>query len=140
MTRRLGWAGWTGAALLALFVGMALFGPWVAPHSATRIDLDHRLLGPSGTYWLGTDDNGVDLLSQILSGARIELLVAGITVLLCATIGVAMGTIAGYFGGRVDDVIMRVVDVLMAFPGLLLNLAIVAVVKRPSTAIVVFAL
>ncbi len=129
-----------GAALIALFVVAALLGPALAPHSPTRIDLDARLLGPSAAHPLGTDENGVDLLSEMLAGARVALEISTIVVLVCAATGVALGTLAGFFGGWVDEIVMRVVDVLLAFPGLLLNLAIVAVVKRPSTALVIFAL
>jgi peptide/nickel transport system permease protein len=131
---------WIGAALLAVFVAAAVLGPFVAPFSPTRGDLDAKLLAPSATHLLGTDENGVDLLSELLHGARIALVLSAVVVGLCAVIGVALGTIAGYVGGWVDEVIMRVVDVLLAFPGLLLNLAIVAVVKRPGAGIVVFAL
>lgn len=129
-----------GAALLAVFVLAAVLGPVLAPSSPTRADLDARLLGPSLTHLLGTDENGVDLLSEMLHGARVALEISTIVVSVCAVIGVTLGTIAGYFGGWIDEVIMRVVDVLLAFPGLLLNMAIVAVVKRPSTGIVIFAL
>src|SRR5262249_55232661 len=115
-------------------------GPLVAPGSPTRADLDARLLGPSAAHLLGTDENGVDLLSQMLFGAHVALQISCVVVLVCAFTGVALGTLAGYFGGWVDEAIMRTVDVLLAFPGLLLNLAIVAVVKRPSTALVIFAL
>jgi peptide/nickel transport system permease protein len=129
-----------GGLLLLLFLGAALLGPFLAPHSPTRADLGARLLGPSSTYVLGTDENGVDLLSELLHGARLALLISGVTVALCATIGVTLGTIAGYAGGAVDEILMRLVDILMAFPGILLNLAIVAVVKQPGPAIVIFAL
>ena len=129
-----------GAALLGLFFLAALVGPLVAPYSATHADLDARLLGPSAAHWFGTDENGIDLLSEVLYGARLAMLISATVVGVCAIIGVALGTIAGYFGGVVDEVIMRVVDILLAFPGLLLNLAIVAVVKRPGVGIVIFAL
>jgi peptide/nickel transport system permease protein len=140
MRPRLPPAAWLGAALLGLFLLAALLGPLIAPGSPTRADLDARLLGPSLAHPLGTDENGVDLLAEMLAGARVALEVSGVVVLTCAALGVAVGTVAGYLGGWVDDLLMRVVDVLLAFPGLLLNLAVVAVVKRPSTALVIFAL
>jgi peptide/nickel transport system permease protein len=133
-------SAWIGAGLLGLFLLCALFGPWLSPHSATVGDLERRMLGPSAAHWLGTDENGVDLLAQILHGARLALVFSTVTVTLCATIGVTLGVVAGYFGGAVDEVVMRVVDVLLAFPGILLNLAIVAVVKRPGLEVVIFAL
>jgi peptide/nickel transport system permease protein len=129
-----------GAVLLTLFAFAAIFGPWLAPYSPTHADLDARLLPPSSAHPLGTDENGVDLLSMMLHGARLAMLISVTVVSICAVIGVTLGTIAGYVGGVVDEIIMRVVDVLLAFPGLLLNLAIVAVVQRPGVGIVIFAL
>ncbi len=131
---------WLGAALLLLFVLAALFGPFLAPYSPTVGDLDRRMLAPSPAHWLGTDENGVDLLSAVLYGARLALLISGLTVFVCAVTGVTLGMIAGYFGGAIDEIIMRVVDILLAFPGILLNLAIVAVVKRPGVGVMIFAL
>jgi len=133
-------SAWIGLGFLSLFVLAALVGPFVAPWSPTFGNLDHRLAAPSAAHLLGTDENGVDLLSALLHGARLALLISGVTVVVCATTGVALGTIAGYFGGAVDEIIMRVVDILLAFPGILLNLAIVAVVKRPGVGILIFAL
>ena len=129
-----------GAALLAIFVLAGIFGPLVAPHSPVHGDLDARLLGPSWEHPFGTDENGVDLLSEILHGARLALLISVTVVAICAVTGITLGTIAGYFGGVVDEIVMRVVDILLACPGLLINLAIVAVIKRPGVGIVIFAL
>jgi peptide/nickel transport system permease protein len=137
---RLSPGAWVGAALLLLFLCAALFGPLLAPHSPLVGDLDARLSGPSAQHWLGTDDSGVDLLSEVLYGARTALVLSSIVVLLCAAVGVSLGLAAGYFGGWLDELVMRVVDILMAFPGILLNLAIVAVVKRPTVGVVIFAL
>ena len=94
----------------------------------------------SGAHWLGTDKSGVDTLSQLLHGARQALILSVIVVAISATLGVAIGMIAGYARGLVDDLIMRVVDVFLAFPGLLLNIAIVAVVARPGLPIFIVAL
>jgi peptide/nickel transport system permease protein len=129
-----------GATLLALFALAALVGPFVAPASPTTGNLDARLLPPSMAHWLGTDENGVDLFSQLLFGARLAFGIGVAVVGVCATVGVALGTLAGYLGGWVDEVIMRVVDVLLAFPGILLNLAIVAVMARPGVGAMVFAI
>ena len=136
----LGPAAWIGAGVLALFILCALFGPMLAPHSPSVGDLDARLLPPSWTHPFGTDDNGVDLFSAMLWGARTAFLISSITVFVSATTGVLLGTLAGYAGRWVDEVIMRVVDVLLSFPGILLNLAIVAVVKQPSIWLIIFAL
>jgi peptide/nickel transport system permease protein len=131
---------WIGAALLAVFVLMAIFGALVAPFPADAQNLDRILEGPSRAHLLGTDENGCDLLSQLLYGARLAALISTATVLVCLVVGTAIGTIAGYVGGLVDELIMRVVDVLLAFPGILLNLALVALAGRPSAGFLVFAL
>lgn len=131
---------WVGMSLLLVFVLGALLGPLLAPYSPTHGNLHERLFGPSRAHWLGTDENGIDLLSALLYGARLALLISGLTVLCCATIGVVLGTIAGTLGGWVEEIIMRLVDILMAFPGILLNLAIVAVVRRPGVGVLIFAL
>ncbi len=131
---------WIGGALIAIFFAAALVGPLIAPYSPLRPDLGARLYGPSAAHWLGTDENGVDLLSALLYGARVAFVIGGVTVIVCAVVGAALGTLAGYAGGAIDEVVMRVVDVLLAFPGILLNLAIVAVVRRPGIGLVIFAL
>ena len=140
MKRGLSPSAWVGVVLLGLFLLAAIVGPLVAPFPPDRGDLDQRLLGPSGQHLLGTDGSGVDLLSAMLHGTRMALFISGVTVAVCAFLGVVLGTVAGYLGGAVDEVLMRLVDVLLAFPGLLLNLAIVAVVKRPGVDVVVLAL
>jgi len=133
-------SAWVGAVLLGVFLVLGLFGPWIAPHSATAIDLDHRFAPPSWSHWFGTDASGTDTLSQLLWGARSALVISMSVVLTSVVIGVTLGIIAGYFRGVVDDVLMRLVDILMAFPGILLNIAIVATVKRPGVGLVNVAL
>src|SRR5262249_45968295 len=91
-------------------------------------------------HLLGTDENGCDLLSQALYGARLALAVSATVVALSILIGATCGVVAGYLGGVVDEVLMRLVDVLLAFPGILLNLAIVALVARPGAPHLVLAL
>ncbi|MBK9073102.1 MAG: ABC transporter permease [Myxococcales bacterium] len=132
LTTRLSPSGWLGLGMLLTFVLAGIWGPWIAPYSPTAIALEARFLPPSAAHWLGTDKNGIDTLSQLLWGARSALLISGIVVICCAAIGVTMGAMAGYFRGWVDDVIMRVVDILLAFPGILLNIALVAAVAKPG--------
>jgi peptide/nickel transport system permease protein len=133
-------SAWIGIGLIALFLLTALFGPILSPWSPSDQDLDHILAGPSATHWLGTDENGVDVLSELLHGARMALLISGIVVAICATVGTALGILAGYYRGWVDEVIMRTVDILLAFPGILLNIAIVALIARPGVGVMIFAL
>jgi len=129
-----------GIGLISLFVLTALIGPFFAPYSPTAQDLDDILAGPSAKHWLGTDENGVDVLSELLHGARLALVISGVVVVLCATIGTTIGILAGYYRGAVEEIIMRTVDVLLAFPGILLNITIVALIARPGVGVMIFAL
>jgi len=129
-----------GAAMIGLFLLLGVIGPWIAPYDPSAVDLSRAFELPSAAHWLGRDENGADALSQLLWGARIALAISFWVVLITAFVGVALGTIAGYAGGVVDDLVMRVVDVLMAFPGILLNIAIVATVAHPGVPLTVAAL
>jgi peptide/nickel transport system permease protein len=129
-----------GLVMLAAFVAVGVVGPWLAPGDPARLDLAARFLPPSTAHWLGTDSKGVDALSQLLWGARGALIVGAAVVAITAVIGVAVGLVAGWFGGVVDEVLMRLVEVLQAFPGVLLNIAIVATVARPGLGLTIAAL
>lgn len=121
-----------GVTLLA-----AIVGPLVAPHEPSAQDLARRLEGPTLAHPFGLDELGRDILARILSGARISLLVGLAVVSVSSVIGMLLGSTAGYFGGRVDDAISRVIDVLMAFPGILLAIALVAVLGPSLTNVVI---
>jgi peptide/nickel transport system permease protein len=114
-------------------------GPWLAPFDPSTQELALRLEGPTGLHWFGLDELGRDIFARVLSGARISLLVGLVVVGVSATVGIAMGAVAGYFGGRIDEAISRLIDILLAFPGLLLAIALVAVLG-PSLTNVVLAL
>ena len=133
-------SGWIGGVMVAVFVVLGIIGPWVAPYSATRLDLDHQFLPPSSAHWLGTDRDGIDALSQLLWGARAALQLSMVVVAACTLIGVTLGSLAGYVGGLIEEVIVWLTNVLMAFPGILLNIAIVAVVAKPGLGLVMGAL
>lgn len=135
-------SAWVGAVMLGVFIFLGLFGPWLAPYpvGVAAVNQAPQFLPPSWEHWLGTDENGVDALSQLLHGARSALVMSMIVVSLCAMIGVTLGVMAGYFRGVVDEVLMRIVDILMAFPGILLNIAIVATVAEPGVGMVIAAL
>ena len=135
-------SGWVGLVMLTTFVLAGVLGPWIAPYDVglTSLDLAHRFEGPSAAHWLGTDSKGADTLSQMLWGARSALQLSFIVVAITSTIGLTVGTVAGWFRGIVDEVLMRIVDVMMAFPGILLNIAIVAVVARPGIGVMILAL
>jgi peptide/nickel transport system permease protein len=128
-----------GAAIVLLAVVAAVFGPAFAPFDPAAQELALRLEGPTGAHWFGLDELGRDIFARVLSGARISLMVGLVVVGVSASIGILLGSIAGYFGGRIDEVISRVIDILLAFPGLLLAIAMVAVLG-PNLVNVVLAL
>jgi peptide/nickel transport system permease protein len=128
-----------GLVIVIVAVAAALLGPVLTPYDSAAQELARRLEAPSLAHPLGLDELGRDILARLLQGARISLLVGIAVVSVSSTVGMLFGSIAGYFGGRVDDVISRVIDVLMAFPGILLAIAIVAVLG-PGLGNVVLAL
>jgi peptide/nickel transport system permease protein len=128
-----------GLLIVLLIVAGAIFAPWIVPYDPAAQNLPLRLIGPSAAHWFGLDELGRDILSRVLVGARVSLLVGLVVVGVSAVVGTAFGAIAGYYGGRVDMIISRVMDVLLAFPGLLLAIALVAVLG-PSLVNVVLAL
>jgi peptide/nickel transport system permease protein len=121
-----------GPVLVGVFACMALFGPWLAPHDPARIDLRHELNPPSAAHWMGTADNGIDVLSAILCGAQSSAVIAVCTVGLSLLFGGALGVFAGYKGGRLDQLITAFSDLVQAFPSIVLNIAILALVARPG--------
>jgi peptide/nickel transport system permease protein len=116
-----------GLCIVLLLVLIAALAPWLAPASATAGDLGNaRLLAPSAAHWFGTDDQGRDILSRLIYGSRITLYVVVLVAVLAAPIGLLVGTAAGYAGGWMDAVLMRITDIFLAFPRLILALAFVA--------------
>lgn len=128
-----------GGAIVGITVLAALIGPWLSPYDPGAQELARRLEGPSLAHPFGLDELGRDILARIVWGARISLLVGLSVVSVSSMAGMFFGSVAGYFGGRVDDLISRVIDVLMAFPGILLAIALVAVLG-PSLGNVILAL
>ena len=128
-----------GLAIVLVAVLAAALGPSLTPFDPSSQSLAQRLEPPSSAHPFGLDELGRDILSRLLSGARISLLVGLIVVSVSSVVGMALGSIAGYFGGTVDDVISRAIDILMAFPGILLAIALVAVLG-PSLTNVILAL
>jgi len=128
-----------GLVIVLVAVLAALVGPALSPYNPAAQELARRLEPPTLSHPFGLDELGRDILARLLAGARISLLVGLAVVSVSSVVGMLVGSIAGYFGGRVDDVISRVVDVLMAFPGILLAIALVAVLG-PSLTNVVLAL
>lgn len=116
-----------GLVIVTALVLVAALAPWLATHSPYEQDLDRRLRPPDDTHRFGTDQLGRDILSRVVYGARITLAIVGLVAVIVGPIGLAVGTVAGYFGGWVDAVLMRITDIFMAFPRLILALALVAV-------------
>jgi peptide/nickel transport system permease protein/oligopeptide transport system permease protein len=114
-----------GLTLFALIVLAAVFGPMISPHSVGELSI-HRLAAPSMQNWLGTDLHGRDLLTRILYGARISLLVGFVGATISLVVGVTYGLIAGYFGGRLDNAMMRGVDILYALPRIVLVIVLIS--------------
>jgi len=129
----------SGAILTIALIIVAIAAPWLARQDPFAQDTIHRLEPPSEQHPLGLDDLGRDVLSRIIWGARISLRVGFSVVILGSLIGVMLGAIAGYFGGAADLIVMRICDILLAFPGILLAIALVAVLG-PSLTNVILAL
>jgi peptide/nickel transport system permease protein len=116
-----------GAAILVVFVLAALLAPYIAPYDPILQDADVRLQGPSWAHPFGTDNFGRDVLSRVIWGASIDLQIAILGVVFPFIIGTLVGTVAGFFGGVVDALFMRLIDVILAFPFLVLVLSIIAI-------------
>ena len=114
-----------GLVLVASLTVVALLAPWLAPHDPTFVDPASGFAGASSAHWLGTDNLGRDILSRLLYGARWSLGLVAVATALIMSVGVAVGVASGYVGGRLDDVLMRLVDTMLSVPSLLLGLAIV---------------
>jgi ABC-type dipeptide/oligopeptide/nickel transport system permease subunit len=132
--RRLAMAG---GSVIVLLVVLGIAGPWIAPYDPLDQDLAQSLQGPSWAHWFGTDSFGRDILSRVLYGARISLLVGIVSQGIAFSLGVAMGLVSGYYGGKVDALIMRLADVTLAFPTLLLLIAITAAFQPSLTVVFV---
>ena len=116
-----------GLAGLSLILLCALLAPWISAYNPLEMNLDRMLEPPSPAHLFGLDENGIDLLSQVLYGARVSLLVAFVVVAVSMCVGLVVGSISAWFGSIVDQILMRVVDMVSAFPRFLLALALLAV-------------
>jgi peptide/nickel transport system permease protein len=131
--------GRVGTVIVAVMAALAVIGPWLWPFDPMAQMLTARLEGPTWPHVLGQDELGRDVLARLIAGSRVSLLVGLAVVSVSATVGTIVGSVAGYAGGWIDDVTGRLMDVLLAFPGILLAIAMVAVLG-PSLANVVTAL
>jgi peptide/nickel transport system permease protein len=130
---------WIGVVLLLILVSLAVFAPIISPYNPVEQHITDQFKGPSAKYWLGTDEYGRDLFTRIVWGARISLTVGTVSVILGMIVGSILGMYAGYKGGVKDELIMRVMDVFMSIPTLLMGLFVVAVLG-PSTVNLIIAI
>jgi len=115
-----------GTIVVGMWALIAAFAPWIAPYSPLDLDVMNRLESPRPGHWFGTDEAGRDNFSRVLYGARITIPLSFTVIVVASLFGAAVGAVAGYLGGRVDEVLMRVVDVVLAFPPIVLAMAITA--------------
>ncbi|MGE2730293.1 ABC transporter permease [Mycolicibacterium vaccae] len=115
------------ALILVLVAVVAVSADWIAPYGVNDINVPNALQPPSGSHWFGTDELGRDILSRVLVATQASMRIAVVSVVFAVVVGVTVGVVAGYRGGWIDTVLMRVVDVMFAFPVLLLALAVVAI-------------
>jgi len=123
-------------AFLVLLIAAAVLAPWVAAYDPSAPDYMNVLQGPSATHWAGTDTYGRDIFSRIIWGARISLTVGFLSVTLGALGGVGLGIVAGYYGRWIDSAVMRLCDLLLAFPGILLAIAVIAILGPGITNVI----
>ncbi len=118
-----------GVVVVLILISVALFAPFIAPYDPTTIDVYNVLSPPGTTHLLGTDDLGRDLFSRIIWGSRVSLKVGFVAVGIAIMIGIVIGSMAGFYGGKVDAVLMRFVDIMLAFPTFFLILAVIAILE-----------
>lgn len=129
--------GWIGGAIVAGCLLVALLAPQLAPYDPIQNNLPAALQAPNGTYWVGTDELGRDVFSRLIYGSRYALTIGVVGTVIGLLGGVPWGMCAGYFRGRVETVLMRIVDVFLAFPGILLALAIISVLGTGTGNVIV---
>ncbi len=129
-----------GAAILLLVLAVAALAPALAPYERGQTNVRQQLQGPSWEHPMGTDDNGSDVMTEVVHGARVAVVVGSITVTLRLLLGILLGLLSGYMGGWVDEAIMRLTEVFMSFPGILLAILIIFITQEPSLWTVIFAL
>ncbi len=131
-----------GFLLVLLFVAVAVFAPWIAPYAPTDrpggdLVTPTSIPGPSAQYWFGLDNLGQDEFSRVVYGARQSLVVGVVSLIMGAAAGIGLGLLAGAFGGWVDNLVMRVVDVMLAVPGLLFAIAVAAMLGQSLTSVMI---
>lgn len=135
--RRLGVSTWIGILVVVLLISAAIFAPFLAPYDPAEQDIFKQLMPPSSENWFGTDNFGRDIFSRLLWGARYSLTIGLLAIAAATIIGSLIGMLAGYLGGRTDIICMQIMDVVLAFPSLILGLALVALMGATLTNIII---
>ncbi len=128
-----------GISVFAMIALSAIFAPFLSSYTPGKMDITQRLLSPNTHHWLGTDLQGIDIWTSLLYGGRISLGITGVTVLVTTSFGSMIGLFSGYFGGWIEQILMRLIDILIAFPGIILTLT-VATILPPTYFSLVFTL
>ena len=128
---------WIGLAVFLIVVVLAILAPWIAPFDPNDQNILEKLRAPTAEHWLGTDSFGRDTLSRVLYGARISLIIGTVSTLIAMVVGAAIGLLAGWHGGRLDTVTMQAMEVLLAFPSLILGLLLVAMLGPSMVNIII---
>jgi len=118
-----------GGTLVTLVFVLSIFAPLIAPYNPSTIDIKNILVGPNYSHWLGTDDLGRDVLSRMIWGGRISLEVGFVAIGIATIIGIILGSLAGFYGGWIDSMIMRAVDIMLSIPTIFLILAVIAILE-----------
>lgn len=126
-----------GGFFILLFIVVSIVGPWFTTFDPDRVEVMNKLQSPSAAHWFGTDNFGRDIFTRIIHGMALTLKVGFLSVGMGGSVGVVLGIVSGYYGGKIDTIIMRVMDVLLAFPGILLALAIVSVLGGSLTNVII---
>ena len=124
-----------GTTLVILFVAIAIFGPWLSPYTSTQMIASDARQAPSWSHWFGTDLLGRDIFSRVIHGARNILSLTGLGSLIAVIVGTVLGLASGYWGGLLDEIIMRVFDSLLAIPALLLALVLLGAVGQSQASV-----
>lgn len=126
-----------GGFFILLFIVVSIIGPWFTTFDPNKVAVLNKLQSPSLVHWFGTDNFGRDIFTRIIHGMSLTLKVGFLSVGMGGSVGVILGIVSGYYGGKIDTIIMRIMDVLLAFPGILLALAIVSVLGGSLTNVII---
>src|SRR5215211_8832043 len=130
------WPLVVGSTVLGIVVLVLVLTPWIAPSDPAQQDLTQRLAGSSAAHWLGTDQLGRDLLTRLMYGGRFSVTIAGITVAICAVLGTLVGILCARVRGAFDELVMRVCDVLLAFPEMIVAMFVVSILGASKTTLI----